>query len=41
MRGTEAKYVTITEVGKKTMWITDYMKELGKKQHKKILYRDI
>ena len=34
------EYVTISEAEKMTMWMTDYLEELGKKQHKKILYRD-
>ena len=40
MRCTEAEYVAIAEAGKKTIWMTDYLEELGKKQHKKILYKD-
>ena len=40
MRCTEAEYVTIAEVGKKTIWMIDYLEELGKKQHERILYRD-
>ena len=40
MRCTEAEYVAIAEAGKKTIWMTDYLEELGKKQHEKILYRD-
>ena len=32
--------MTITESGKKTLWMIDYLEELSKKQHKKILYRD-
>ena len=37
---TEAEYMAITEAGKETIWMTDYLEELGKKQHEKILYRD-
>ena len=37
---TEAEYVAIAEVEKETIWMIDYMEELGKKQHEKILYRD-
>ena len=40
MRCTEAEYVEIVEAGKKTIWMTDYLEKLGKKQHEKILYRD-
>ena len=40
MRCTEAEYVTIAEARKKTIWMTDYLEELGKKQDEKILYRD-
>ena len=40
MRCIEAEYVAIAEAGKKTIWMTDYLEELDKKQHKKILYRD-
>ena len=40
MRCTEAEYVTISEAEKMTMWMTNYLEELGKKQHEKILYRD-
>ena len=40
MRCTETEYVAIAEAGKKTMWMTNYLEELDKKQHKKILYRD-
>ena len=40
MRCTEAEYVTISEAEKMTMWMTDYLEELGKKQHENILYRD-
>ena len=40
MRCTEAEYVAISEAEKKTMWMTDYLEELGKKQQEKILYRD-
>ena len=32
----EAKYVTIAEVGKEMIWMTDYLEELGKKQREKI-----
>ena len=28
---TEAEYATISEVEKKTIWMTDYLEELGKK----------
>ena len=37
MRCTEAEYLAITEAEKKMIWMTDYLKELGKKQHEKIL----
>ena len=40
MHCTEAEYVAIAEAGKKTIWMTDYLEELSKKQHEKILYRD-
>ena len=35
MNCTEAEYVAIREDEKKTMWMTDYLEELGKKQHEK------
>ena len=37
LSSTEAKYVTIAEAGKKMIWMTDYLEELGKKQREKIL----
>ena len=40
MRCAEVEYMTIAEAGKKTIWMTDYLEELGKKQHEEILYRD-
>ena len=40
MRCTGAEYVAIAEVEKETIWMTDYLEELGKKQYEKILYRD-
>ena len=40
MRCTKAEYVEIAKAEKKTIWITDYLEELGMKQHEKILYRD-
>ena len=40
MRCTKAKYVAIAEAGNERIWMTNYLEELGKKQHKKILYRD-
>ena len=40
MHCTEADYVTISEAEKKTIWMTNYLEELGKKRHEKILYRD-
>ena len=40
MRCIEVEYVTIVEAEKETIWMTDYLEELGKKQHLKILYRD-
>ena len=36
----EAKYVAIAEAGKEMTWMTDYLKELGKKQHEKTLQVD-
>ena len=36
----ETEYVAIVEAGKEKIWITDYLEELGKKQHEKILYTD-
>ena len=36
----EAEYVAIAEAGKKMIWMTNYLKELGKKQRKKILQVD-
>ena len=40
MHCTEAEDVAISEAEKKTLWMTNYLEELGKKQHEKILYRD-
>ena len=36
----EVKYVAIAEAGKKMIWMTDYLKELGKKQREKSLQMD-
>jgi len=30
----------MAEAEKEMIWMTDYLEELGKKQHKKILYKD-
>ena len=35
---TKVEYVAIAKAGKKMIYMTDYLEELGKKQHKKILY---
>lgn len=35
---TKAEYMEIAEAGKDMIWMTDYLEELGKKQHENILY---
>ena len=36
----EAEYVALAEARKKTIWTTDYLEELDKKQREKILQVD-
>ena len=40
MSTTEAEYVAVTEAGKEMVWLQSFLDELGKKQHKGILYSD-
>lgn len=40
LSSTEAEYIAIAEAGKEMIWLVDYLEELGKKQHDKILYID-
>ena len=40
LSSTEAEYVAIAEAGKATIWLADYLEELGKKQSENILYSD-
>ena len=40
MHCTEAEYMTMAEAEEEMILMTDYLEELGKKQHKKILYKD-
>ena len=36
----EAEYLALAEAGKEMIWMTDYLEELGKKQHEKTLQVD-
>ena len=40
LSSTEVEYVAIAETGKKMIWMTHYLEELGRKHCKKILYTD-
>ncbi|KAF3676984.1 Retrovirus-related Pol polyprotein from transposon TNT 1-94 [Capsicum annuum] len=40
LSSTEAEFIAIAEAGKEMIWLVDYLKELGKKQLKKIFYTD-
>ena len=40
LSSTEAEYLEMAEAGNEMIWMIDYLEELGKKQHKKILYTD-
>ena len=39
LSSTKAEYVTVAEAGKESIWLADYLEELGKKQSEKILLK--